>query len=80
MEELDKDKIIAKIGEFDTIEILVDDKQEMLFDGIIDAEYIYKHFRRIMNTSRHFNIIKLMGHHGRRSKEMIAEVIVRNEE
>ncbi len=76
----DQKRLIERMGEFDTIEILVNDKREMLFEGIIDAPYIEIHFRRIIKTGRHFDIIKLLGHHGRRSKETISEVIVKKDE
>ncbi|MFL5728768.1 MAG: hypothetical protein ACJ75J_04700 [Cytophagaceae bacterium] len=75
-EEINSETIIEKIGTFDRIEILVNDKREMLFEGIIDAPYIEIHFRRILKTSRHFDIVKLMGFRGNRIRESIAEVFV----
>lgn len=75
-EELQKDKIIEKITEFDLIEILINEKQDILFEGIIDPPYIYLHFERIVNSSKHFDIIKMVGHFEKKRKEVIAEVIV----
>lgn len=70
---------IEKINNYDSVEILINEKQEILFEGIIDAPYIYLHFERIVNSAKNFDIVKLIGHHGKKSKEVIAEIIVSKE-
>lgn len=67
---------IEKIKRYDKVQILINEKEEMVFEGIIDALYIKIHFDRIVHTSRYFDIIKMVGHHGKKSKEVIAEVII----
>lgn len=71
-----ENQLIEKIARYDMVEILVNEKKEMVFDDIIDPVYIHMHFERIVNTSRDFDIVKMIGHHGSRSKEVIAEVFV----
>ena len=69
---------VEKIGNYDLIEILINEKKEMVFDRIIDPPYIQLHFERIVKSSRDFDIVKLIGYQGSKSKEVIAEVIVSN--
>lgn len=75
-EPLNIKNLPEKIVNFDSVEILVNNNQEMLFEGIIDAPYISMHFERIVNAAKDFDIVRMVGYHGRRSKETIAEVIV----
>jgi hypothetical protein len=67
---------IEKIGDYETVEILVNDKKEIVFDRIIDPVYIKLHFERIRKSSSDFDIIKMIGYKGNNRKEVIVEIIV----
>jgi len=45
-EESNLSNLVEKIEKYDVIEILVNEKQELFFDDIIDAVYIKMHFER----------------------------------
>jgi hypothetical protein len=66
---------VEKIDSYETVEILVNDKREIVFERIIDPVYINLHFERIKKSSMDFDIIKMIGYTGHR-KEVIVEVIV----
>lgn len=72
--------LIDKICQFESIVILVNEKKEMEFEGIIDAQYIKMHFDRVVKSSQDFDIVKLMGYHGNKSRELIVEIVVNNED
>lgn len=65
-----------KIALYDKVEILVNEKKEMEFEGVIDAVYIALHYERIVRSSRHFDIVKMIGYRDMKIKEVIAEVII----
>jgi hypothetical protein len=67
---------VDKIGGYDTIEILVNDKKEIVFEQIIDPVYIKLHFERILKSSYNFDIVKMVGYKGNNRKEVIVEIIV----
>jgi len=67
---------LEKIATFDAVEILVNERKEIDFEGIIDPVYIQIHFRRVLKSSRDFDIVKMVGYHGKKSKEVISEVVV----
>lgn len=68
---------IEKIGNYETVEIFVNDKREIIFERIIDPVYINIHFERIKKSAMDFDIIKMVGYIGGR-KEIIVEIIVGN--
>jgi hypothetical protein len=68
--------LLQKISHFEKIEILVNEKQEILFEGIIDPPYINLHFDRIVNSSNDFDVVKLVGYRDKKIKELIVEVFV----
>jgi hypothetical protein len=72
--KFDPDKLL----EFQTVEILVNDRKEIVFEGIIDPPYIKLHFDRIVNSSRDFDIVKMLGFTNNR-KELLLEVFVSKE-
>lgn len=80
MEEIHQNRnLIEKISKFETIEIWVNEKKEMVFEGIIDPPYIHLHFERIVKTSKDFDIVKMIGYYSNKSKELITEMIVSTE-
>jgi hypothetical protein len=75
-ESHEKPAYLDKIGNFDAVEILVNEKKEIAFEGIIDPVYIQIHFKRVLKYARDYDIVKMVGYHGKKSKEVITEVVV----
>jgi len=72
----EKKNLKDRIEKFDAVEILVNEHKEMIFEDIIDPVYIEMHFERVVNTSKDFDIVRMFGYHGKKSKELIVEVFV----
>lgn len=76
IDNIEKKNLKEKIEKFDAIEILVNDHKELVFEDIIDPVYIEMHFERVVNSAKDFDIVRMFGFHGKKSKELIVEVCV----
>jgi hypothetical protein len=79
IDNIEKKNLKEKIETFDAIEIFVNEHKELVFEDIIDPVYIEMHFERVVNSSKDFDSVRMFGYHGKKSRELIAEVFVSKE-